>query len=524
MRNSLQGRKGLPETPVIFILVSSLIFWLFHYYTHPIGWDGFYYALQLEAWKYSGDLLFRDSSPVFPFLGFLNEFLDHPALTAHLVTSLSFGIYAVVLWSQRLGRNKQYSESALNAPDQPFFGFYSAMPILLLGLLNLISLYFGLEFLKNQLAMVPFFLGILGVQKGKGIPLILGFSSLIFSLWFHKIHWVLVPVVLLFLFIRWIYNQRITQYRFLHLISRMDLLLRLIFPGGILLFYFLWPGSQQSFFTVLQSPISLWEKATIYFLQYILPVFLCFLALVLRPKLQERGPVKSLSLLWFGLAVGFALPILGMDFNQLSFRLLILSPLFYTAGFLSLKKKNASQSSPRIFLGIAILGATLGSYILGFGFHQNKYPNYPQLAEEFSSIREITMNRPIIVHRGLASLLWYEFGQRAENFIPPVGREKYLRLVKGLRYDLFRNLEGAPTDPIWQNERYILIEESLWILFEEKHRGKNFLQSDFNPNIPRPSTGYSLNEAVAASFVKRDQLNSIPGPSKRYFDTPKVHP
>jgi hypothetical protein len=442
MADSLPKKNGLPLSWGLFFLVSALIFWFYHFPGHPIGWDGFYYALQMEAMSEAGQLLFEDGSLVFPLLGFINGFFQDPAFTAHLTTALCYGAYAFFLWKIR--------QQAKRAGEVAWLSSFGAVAILALGLLNLLSLYFGLEFLKNQIALVPFFAGVYALQEKKRGSTLLGLSFLVLCLWLHKLHWVLVPLVLVYFALRYLYNRAWQQYRFKQIIFRIDLLSRLVFPFLLLLFFFFWPGSQQSFFIILQSPISLWERLSIFTLQYGLPLLTAGLALAFRRNINEKESSQGMTLFWFGIALAFSLPILGMDFNQLSFRLLILSPLFYTAGFLSLQKKNPRKVPRRKVWGpLFILFLAGGSFTLGFDYHENKYPDYPKLAHDFATLPEYTQGRPVIVHRGLASLLWYEFTQRAENFVPPHQRRDYLRLVRSLSYDVFQNLQDAPPAPLW---------------------------------------------------------------------------
>jgi hypothetical protein len=111
----------------------------------------------------------------------------------------------------------------------------------------------------------------------------------------------------------------------------------------------------------------------------------------------------------------------------------------------------------------------------------------------------LAVGRSVIAHRGLAGFLWYEKGIRSENFVPPAEAGDYLRLAYFFSPAVFEPYlrDGEPR-PLALGGGYTLMEDRIWRRFYEDRQDLAFLRSELNPYLPRPASGFALNERAAA--------------------------
>jgi hypothetical protein len=114
-----------------------------------------------------------------------------------------------------------------------------------------------------------------------------------------------------------------------------------------------------------------------------------------------------------------------------------------------------------------------------------------------NGIEALASGRRIIARRGLSGFLWYEKGVRSENFIPPEEEAPYLRLVYFFSPETLEPyVRDGESRPIALGS-YTLVEEYIWQRFYRNRQDLRLLKSEFNPYLPRPASGFSINEEIA---------------------------
>jgi hypothetical protein len=237
--------------------------------------------------------------------------------------------------------------------------------------------------------------------------------------------------------------------------------------------------------------------------------FLVPAVVIIRRQFYRRGTSAQLGLggrfkpevIFAAVAWLFLFPFLQFGWNEVGFRLLILSSLMLGPWLISLNPKipgdkNITARVAAIVFFAASIWFTTESVL---NLAAEKGPDYRALNKDFASIEDHVKNRRLIAHRGLAGFLWYEKGIRSENFLPVDKPEKYLRLVYAFSPDILEfYLEPGDPLPIPINRTYMLIEEYIWQRFYMDRQDLYFLQSELNPFLPRPVTAFAINEDVAA--------------------------
>jgi hypothetical protein len=223
----------------------------------------------------------------------------------------------------------------------------------------------------------------------------------------------------------------------------------------------------------------------------LLEVFLFFLI----PWTLIRRPFTAASIFGF-LAWLFVFPFLSFSWDGPGFRLLIMAPLFAAPWLMERNLKPFAR--PAAFLFAAGCVFFIAAAMQGFARH--KGPDYARYGRELGSLETLAAGRRIIAHRGLAGFLWFEKGIRSENFIPPAEEtDRYLRLVYFLSPETFEPyIHSGEERPIALGGGYTLIEENIWQRFYQDRRDLQFLKSELNPFLPRPASGFSINERTAA--------------------------
>jgi hypothetical protein len=465
----------------------------------PCGYDVYYYALQIKALSLHGKLLFFDSSLVYYALYLINCLVKNPVLSVQLLSSLSMAVIYYCLLRMGLRRG---------------FSLYKAAAASI-AVFNPASFYLLLEFTKNTFALALFFFSLLfldrpALKKTGGaaffqvpIPPFRGgtLPGLFFGLAAFFSHRIILVLAVLFVLRR----TAVAGFRAARRNHRVWNPPGLIIAGaavalalGGLVFW-------RSFFSDrmppldIQAPLTrllqlsgprLWPGERIFYI--LLQVSLVFL--IPWTLIRQRRPLASDSLFGF-LAWLFVFPFLSFSWDGTGFRLLIMAPLFAAPWLMSQNLKFFSRGAAIFFIA--------GSLCFSAGAVQrlahSKGPSYARYERELSSLETLAAGRRLIAHRGLAGFLWFEKGIRTENFIPPAEESsRYLRLAFFFPPEIFEPyLRGGEPRPIALGG-YTLIEEYIWQRFYQDRRDLRFLKSELNPWLPRPATGFFINEKTAA--------------------------
>jgi hypothetical protein len=471
---------------VVFLLVLNV-------WRGPCGYDVYYYALQTKALTLYGELLFFDFSLVYYVLYLINLPLRNPVLSVQVLSSLSMAAIYYCLLKMSLRRGFSLYKTAAAS----------------IALFNPASFYLLLEFTKNSFALALFFLSSLllsGGLPGRRGPDRRGFLRFLPSLGGRTL-WGLLFGLLAF------FSHRVmlvlTGLLFLHRFTgglweagyRIRRPLKLFIAGGGLVLALLGVIFWRDFFSSRMPPLDLdaplrrlllfnsrrlWPGERIFYtLSQLLLFFLVPPALIRRPFAPAA--------FWGFLAWLFVFPFLRFSWDETAFRLLIMAPLF-AAPWLMERNLKAFSVPAGIFL---LAGCVLFSAGAVARLARSKGPDYAVYQREFASLESLAAGRRIIAHRGLAGFLWYEKGIRSENFVPPAEEEAYLRLVYFFSpRTLEPYVQSGEERPIALGS-YTLVEESVWQRFYRDRGDIVFFRSELNPDLPRPASGFSINEKTA---------------------------
>jgi hypothetical protein len=464
------------------------------------GYDVYYYALQIKALTRCDELLFFDSSLVYHVLYLINGLVKNPVLSVQALSSLSMAVIYGCLLRMSLSRGfSPYKTAAAG-----------------IAVFNPASFYLLLEFTKNSFALALFFLSVLFLSRGlrflnarTGLGLLFGLGAF-FS---HRI----MPALLAPFFLPRIAARLWTDRRF------RRPLIGVAAAGAVLILLavvFRW-----EFFSArmppldLRSPLGrllqfqsrrLWPEERIFYT--LLQIFLFFAV----PPTIIRRPLAPASL--FGLLAWLlAFPFLRFSWDGTSFRLLIMAPLFAApwlmdrfngksdrpiGRFISRNRASLSRAA-----GILLTAGSVLCIAGALRHLSSKGPDYDLYRRELGSLETLAAGRRVIAHRGLAGFLWYEKGVRSENFIPPAEAGDYLRLAYFFSPVVFEPyLRGGEPRPAAVGGGYTLMEEYVWRRFYQDRRDLVFLRSELNPYLPRPASGFALNEKAAA------RISPVSGP------------
>ncbi|MDR1428912.1 MAG: hypothetical protein LBI85_01360 [Spirochaetaceae bacterium] len=497
---SLRRPRGLRELiPFAGALVSFAVFLTaLRVWEGPCGYDVYYYALQIKSLTRSGELLFFDASIVYYVLYLINGLIKNPVLSVQLLSSLSMAAIFGCLLRMSLYRGFSFYRTAAAG----------------IAVFNPAVFYLLLEFTKNSFALALFFLSLLLLDEGAGrgrhsfrsftfLPDFINrktIPGIFFGLLAVFSHRIILAFAVPF-FLHRIAAGLWTERRF-----RRPLVIGVaaVILLGLLAFLF-----RRDFFFErmppldLQAPLlrllqfrsrRLWPEERVFYT--LLQIFLFFAV----PLTVIRRPLAPSSLFGF-LAWLCVFPFLRFSWDGTAFRLLIMAPLF-AAPWLMDRFRDRPMRRLKLFSGAAGVLMAAGCVVFTAGALQRlttKGPGYDLYRRELGAMETLAAGRRVIAHRGLAGFLWYEKGVRSENFIPPEEEGEYLRLVYFFSPTVFEPyLRNGEERPLALGGAYTLIEDSVWRRFYQDRRDLAFLRSELNPYLPRPASGFSINERAAS--------------------------
>jgi hypothetical protein len=446
----------------------------------PHGFDVYYYALQTKALTRFGQLLFFDFSLVYPVLFLVNCLVKNPVLSVQVLSSLSMAAIFYCLLRMSLSRG---------------FSLYKTAAAVM-AVFNPASFYLLLEFTKNSFALALFFLSLLFLRENP-LPRLTArtFFGLLFGLgafFSHRIILVLGSLFFLHPLAEKLWAKR----------SRIRLSLRLIIAGAGIVLGILGLVFWGDFFAARMPPLDIEAplrrlarlsgpdllpgERIFYTLLQLSLFFIIPLPLIRRP-FSPAAPLGFLA--WI-----FVFPFLSFSWDGTGFRLLIMAPLFAAPWFMERNPKALAVPVGIVFMAGSILFTAGAVQRLA----RSKGPDYSRYQRDLGGLETLASGRRIIAHRGLAGFLWYEKGIRSENFIPPAEEGAYLRLVYFFAPETLAAYvrDGEPR-PMALG-RYTLVEEYIWQRFYRNRQDILLLKSELNPYLPRPPSGFSINEKTAA--------------------------
>jgi hypothetical protein len=527
--------------PLAGALLSFAVFLLvLRVWEGPSGYDLYYYALQTKALTLHGELLFFDFSLVYYALALVNRLVRNPVLSVQILSSLSMAAIYYCLLETSLRRGFSWYGTAAAS----------------IAVFNPASFNLLLEFTKNTFALALFFLSLLllrsaarpgsetaGETGGKSVfrfflsfitpRAFFGLLAGLGAVFSHRLMLILGALFLL--------HRAAGLWK----TRRRDVREPAGFPRGaavagggvllVLLALVLWRkffadrmpplDIQAPFHRFLQlSGRRLWRGERIFY--PLLQVSLFFL--IPWTLIRQRRPFAPASLFGF-LAWLCVFPFLRFSWDGLGFRLLIMAPLFAAPWLMERELKSFFRplASPAKWVpGLLTAGSVFFISAAIPEFVRLKGPDYARYEQELGSLETLAGGRRVIAHRGLAGFLWFEKGIRSENFIPPEEEAgRYLRLVYFFSPETFEPyLRSGESRPVALGGGYTLIEEYIWQRFYHDRRDLQFLKSELNPFLPRPESGFSINEKTSALMTgKTPRVLPFSGLEDEFGSVLKVH-
>jgi hypothetical protein len=508
----------------------------------PCGYDLYYYALQIKALTRCGELLFFDSSLVYYVLYLINGLAQNPVLSVQILSSLSMAVIYGCLLRMSLWRGFSLYKTAAAS----------------IAVFNPASFYLLLEFTKNSFALALFFLSLLLLGEGTGgknglpkagdkteagdpaayggpvkgrnffrSPILPGrpaviktIFGLLFGLGAFFSHRIMLALLVPF-FLHRTAAALWTERRFRRSMIGVVAVGALLILGVVV---FRWEFFSERMPPLdLQAPLQrllqfrgrrLWPEERIFYT--LLQIFLFFAV----PPTIIRRPFAPAALFGF-LAWLLVFPFLRFSWDGTSFRLFIMAPLFAAPWLMDRFNENTDRRVGRFTVrcidrfinrnrasfsmaaGILLAAGCVVCTAGALRHLSSKGPDYDLYRRELGSLETLAAGRRVIAHRGLAGFLWYEKGIRSENFIPPTEAGDYLRLVYFFSPAVFEPYlrDGEPR-PLALGGGYTLMEDRIWRRFYEDRQGFVFLRSELNPYLPRPASGFSINERAAACMSR----------------------
>ena len=460
----------------------------------PCGFDVYYYALQTRALALTGSLLFSDHSLVYRALYLVNLVLNNPILSVQVLCAFSIALicFSLMMMSFRGGASLYKSAVALIAVFNPA------------------TFYLLLEFAKNSFAFALFFLAWLLLTDEnnylsfsvKNRPSLArfcaGLAILAVSVFSHRLMLALFVCFLVhgaFIFL-W---PRITQSK--HGVQTVVLCGIIIAATIAVVCFFLRNMILERISIVsLSAPVhrltqlfsgDLLPGERVFYIAIQITAFLLIPLVVIKGRQFFKPELVFAAIGWL-----FLFPFLHFTWDGLGFRLLILAPIMLAPWLMQVRPPFPKAAA--LVLAVASLYCTVESAMY---LAIVKGPDYRAFENTFKSIETYAKGRRVIAHRGLAGFLWYEKGIRSENFLPAGSEDKYLRLVYAFSPEILEPyVQDGEGPPIVINNTYMLIEEKIWQRFYHDRRELYFLKSELNPYLPRPVSGFVINENVAAAL------------------------
>jgi hypothetical protein len=482
---------------ILFSLTILIrMFFLLHN-SFAVGFDGYYYALQVRSLKETGQLLIADNSLVFQILRFFAMFFQDVVLS-NKIACLLFGALNVIILYLLL----------IKLRINKWFAF-------LCGILFLSSYtqnFLGFELQKNNISMTFFltFLLFFYTSLDNKRYIIYTFLFFVLTLLTHKLMGALAMLFLIIYFIIiLIYNEtirkKITANKKLLLLTCSSFLIIII------IIFFLSPlrlvdlKNLLSSFTLYSGLVNRFKKIIFIrnigtmielILLHVIPfLFIPFLKTYIKnSKNSKQQKYFATALLTFSIILIF--PFLKFDWDSIAFRFLIINtiPCCIFIGYMASISKNRLKTTSKISLIIIsiLLMSQIPSKIKTF--HTRRYPNYKDLYSSMLRIKDyVPEGKKIIAHKGLSSFIWYITGIEGTHFTPIENLEDYYRIVYGFGVIHFEPYleSGDYGKPVEIKMPYFLVEEKLWQKFYNDKKDKvDFLKEWVNPSQVRPEHVY----------------------------------
>jgi len=455
----------------------------------PCGFDVYYYALQTKALSLTEDLLFIDHSPVYGALYLVNLVLKNPVLSVQVLSAFNIAaiFFCLIMTSFRGGASFYKSAAAVIAVFNPA------------------TFYLLLEFAKNSFALAFFFLAWLlltGEDNGLSFNLknrsllsitrfFLGLIFLAVSIFSHRLMLALFLCFLLHRTLIFILTKQSKKFAVLFItIAALIIAVVFFFLRNMII--------ERVSIINLSAPVhritqlfsaNLLLGERVFYMTIQITAFLLIPVVVIKDRQFLKPELAFAAVGWL-----FLFPFLPFSWDGLSFRLLILAPLMLAPWLMKIKPRFPKTAA--LIFTVASLYFSVESAL---NLAIVKGPDYQAFKETFQSIETQVRGRRVVAHRGLSLFLWYEKGIRSENFLPAGDEDKYLRLVYAFSPDILElYVRIGESPPVAINKTYTLIEENIWQRFYQDRRDLHFLKSELNPFLPRPMSGFTINEEVAA--------------------------
>ncbi|MBN1523872.1 MAG: hypothetical protein JW904_05275 [Spirochaetales bacterium] len=465
------------------------------------GFDGYYYALQVQSLFKNGEILNNDNSIVYPLLACFKLLFGDIVFANKTAVVVLCSLVSVpfFLLLYRMTRSAVISCVSTIIFSISYSQIYMSFEIVKNGISILFIVCFlfcVFEFRKN-----------LYYRIGAAVFFILGFMT-------HKVTAAsMIVFCAVFLPLCAIAYRKTIFQKIKPLYVALGAALLVIAAVAVafsastlrvvdlsnLMSQFSTATATKRFAMILTEISDIRIKAEMLFVYGIAAVFMPFLVFILRDK--GTTPVHKLFVVALYVThLVLINPFLYFSWVSMSYRLVVMSIIFASLELALILHFFLPRIPRRIVFAAAgmillISGITLpGMYD---SFHSNRYPPYRDLYAPVMKIpAHLEKNSRLITHSGMSFFIWYETGIYTEHFTP-ADDTGYYRLVYAFGPPHFKKYEHEPfyETPVVIQPPYYLVKESLWHAFYNDNKDRiKLVKSWQNPWAARPPFVYTVKE------------------------------
>jgi hypothetical protein len=453
-----------------FILSAVLRFLSSHQTTHPTGWDGYYYVMQVHSWMTFGHMQSPDFSLIYPFFAVVTFITGDPIIGFKVGTALIGGILTVSVYCYLVRRGVVLSIICAAC------GYIAFSPLIT---------YFILQFPKNALGLA-FFVFFMSEWKRPGI---LTASLFLCTILTHRMTGAFA------LMVAGLYALRYVSWKWI--VAGVIVVIAVGFLPGIIHISDLSRFNGQFVATPHWAPFAFTEifptSLDLLFKADLVLITIMTIACIVL-VIVNRRQVQLQTVTWILLVMISLFPFSSFAAGDIGHRFLMIAPVALVVLICLLVKPVPIPS-------IAI--AALFVVISFFSFRSYKpwafdAPNngYLTIADRLVDRYDPATYPLVIAHKGLAEIIIYKTDFDALNWLPPedMPGNRVLRVARNvIDADFERYLDKDDRRQVKTIAvRYHVLPEAIWQKFvtaakkENKKIVMRRIFSGSNPMDPRP--------------------------------------
>ncbi|MEJ0033596.1 MAG: hypothetical protein WDO15_26105 [Bacteroidota bacterium] len=455
-----------------FILSTALRFFSGNQTSHPTGWDGYYYVMQVHSWMTYGHMQSPDYSLIYPYFTFITFFTSDPITGFRIGTAIIGGLLVISVYRYLLGK------------DVALIITCAACSYIVFS--PLIT-YFVLQFPKNALGLV-FFIFFMSSLKRPGVLTAVLFLCTILT---HRMTGAFALLTIV------VYALRFISWKWI--IAGIAVMVAVGFLPGIIHVSDLARFDGQftsaphwaplAFTNIFPTSLSWLFKADL--------VIISIAILLSIPLIIANSKSRIDICLWFTLLFISVFPFFSFSPGDIGHRFFMIAPVAVVVLICLVSKPTTIPSL--IFTGSFVILSVISyrSYKpWAFDAPNNAYATVvDRLTNRFRPERYPL----VIAHKGLAEMIIFKTNFDALNWLPPknLSPDSVLRITYRVLDSDFRSYLGP--DDLQQVKtianRYFTVPENTWQKFVTAAKNDNkpaVIKRIFNNSNPMNERPYFI--------------------------------